>query len=57
MNRLVALFNKYKYLFFDFDGVILDSINVKTEAFGQIYKAWVKEPLKKQCSTIKLTEE
>jgi HAD superfamily hydrolase (TIGR01549 family) len=30
--------NKFKIVFWDFDGVIKDSINVKTEAFVEIFK-------------------
>jgi len=29
---------KYNYFIFDFDGVIVDSLAVKTEAFGQLFK-------------------
>ena len=32
-----------KNIFFDFDGVIADSVNVKTEAFYKIYKKYGKE--------------
>ncbi len=31
-------FDKYDYIFFDFDGVILDSVNIKTEAFAGLYR-------------------
>ena len=32
-----------KNIFFDFDGVIADSVNVKTEAFEKIYLPYGKE--------------
>ena len=35
-------------IFFDFDGVIADSVNVKTEAFAKMYESYGKE-VKKQC--------
>lgn len=35
-------FNRYDYLFFDFDGVILDSVDVKTEAFRVMYAEYGK---------------
>jgi HAD superfamily hydrolase (TIGR01549 family) len=31
---------KYQAVFFDFDGVILDSVHVKTEAFAAMYRAY-----------------
>lgn len=30
---------KIKYLFFDFDGVLAESVNIKTEAFRQMYRS------------------
>lgn len=35
--------SKYKALIFDFDGVILDSVNVKTEAFAEMYRPFGTE--------------
>jgi len=35
--------DKYKAFFFDFDGVISDSVNIKTEAFSELYKPYGKE--------------
>ena len=32
--------HNYDYLFFDFDGVILDSLDIKTEAFRELYKPY-----------------
>lgn len=36
-------FNKFKGMIFDFDGVILDSVDVKTSAFGEMYKQYGPE--------------
>ena len=38
---------KYQGIIFDFDGVILDSVNVKTEAFAEIYKNYGEEVVAK----------
>ncbi len=38
---------KYSGIVFDFDGVILDSVEVKTEAFGEIYKKYGEEVVSK----------
>lgn len=32
--------DKYKAFFFDFDGVIVDSVNVKTDTFAEIYRPY-----------------
>jgi phosphoglycolate phosphatase-like HAD superfamily hydrolase len=37
------MFKTVEAIFFDFDGVITDSVNVKTEAFAKIYKPYGKE--------------
>lgn len=34
---------KYKIFFFDFDGVIVDSLGIKTEAFGQLFSRYGKD--------------
>jgi HAD superfamily hydrolase (TIGR01549 family) len=34
---------KIKYIFFDFDGVLAESVNIKTEAFRQLYLTYGKE--------------
>ncbi len=34
---------RYKAFFFDFDGVITDSVEVKTRAFAQLFKAFGPE--------------
>jgi len=39
--------NKKKILIFDFDGVILDSVNIKTLAFQEIFKEQSKIIVKK----------
>ena len=40
-NTLILDLLKNKKLFaFDFDGVIVDSVNIKTEAFAEIYKPY-----------------
>ncbi len=39
--------NRYDYVFFDFDGVILDTVNIKTEAFKEIYKRCGRDIVKK----------
>ena len=33
---------KYNAFFFDFDGVIVDSVNIKTNAFSELYKPFGK---------------
>lgn len=35
--------NKYKAFFFDFDGVIADTVDIKTEAFGSLFKKYGKD--------------
>lgn len=40
-------FTKYKYIFCDCDGVILDSVDVKTEAFKQLYRKYGKDVVNK----------
>ena len=34
---------KYDAFFFDFDGVLADSVEVKTEAFGQLFESYGKD--------------
>lgn len=34
---------KYKIFFFDFDGVIVDSLGIKTEAFGELFSKYGKD--------------
>jgi len=40
-------FKKYDYLFFDFDGVIVDSVNIKTKAFAKLFELYGDEVVKK----------
>lgn len=40
-------FGKYKNFIFDFDGVIVDSVNVKTEAFAGLYKPFGRKIVSK----------
>jgi len=37
INKMKINLNKYKVFFFDFDGVIVDSLNIKTKAFGELF--------------------
>jgi len=39
--------NKIKAIIFDFDGVIAESVNVKTEAFAEMYKMYGESVVKK----------
>tara|TARA_B110000003_G_scaffold262752_1_gene285733 strand:- start:12595 stop:13239 length:645 start_codon:yes stop_codon:yes gene_type:complete len=39
--------NKIKAIIFDYDGVIAESVNVKTEAFAELYKPYGKEIVQK----------
>lgn len=39
--------NKYKVFFFDFDGVIVDSLDIKAEAFGELFSKYGKGISKK----------
>jgi len=39
--------SKIKTIFFDFDGVILDSVNVKTDAFAKLFEAHGNEVVNK----------
>lgn len=36
--NLIDQFSQYQYIFFDFDGVIKDSIEVKSDAFVQLFR-------------------
>ena len=37
------IFKEIQAILFDFDGVIADSVHVKTEAFAKIYEPYGKE--------------
>ena len=43
VNEVKTHIDKYKAFFFDFDGVVVDSVNVKTDAFAEIYKPYGKK--------------
>ncbi len=47
MSEVKTHIDKYKSFFFDFDGVIVDSVNIKTQAFGELFKDCGKEVVKK----------
>ena len=42
-SKFNDLINRKKLLVFDFDGVIADSVEVKTDAFAELYKSYGKE--------------
>jgi len=35
--------SKYKVFFFDFDGVLADTVNIKTQAFGELFREYGRE--------------
>ena len=43
MSEVKTHIDRYKAFFFDFDGVIADSVNVKTDAFAEIYSPYGKK--------------
>ena len=45
--QLLQMFNKYKAIIYDFDGVIVDSVNIKTQAFIKLYKEFGNDILSK----------
>ena len=46
MKLLEYILSKKKLVIFDFDGVLVDSVNVKTEAFGLMYKDYGSDVVK-----------
>lgn len=46
MNKTLD-FNSYQAILFDFDGVLAESMNVKTEAFAKLYESYGEEIVKK----------
>ena len=42
--------DKYKAILFDFDGVLVECMNVKTEAFVQLFKIYGDDIVKKAVS-------
>ena len=43
MNEGLIGIMQWQAVFFDFDGVILDSVNVKTHAFSQMFRKYGPE--------------
>ena len=41
-QKFQSFLNKKKYFIFDYDGVIVDSVDIKTEAFVNLYKEYGK---------------
>lgn len=41
------LLNNYKFFFFDFDGVIVDSLDIKAQAFGELFKDYGEDIVRK----------
>ena len=41
------MLNSYKAFIFDFDGVLVDSVNIKANAFGELFKEFGSEIQKK----------
>ncbi|ODS33770.1 MAG: hypothetical protein SCARUB_01127 [Candidatus Scalindua rubra] len=39
--------DKYRFFFFDFDGVIVDSLETKAQAFGALFKDYGEEIVRK----------
>ena len=39
--------DKYKFFFFDFDGVIVDSLGIKAEAFGSLFTEYGQDIVNK----------
>lgn len=46
-NAMRIDLGKYKAFFFDFDGVIVDSLDIKTRAFGELFSKYGKDISKK----------
>jgi len=44
--RAIDLIKSKRLLIFDFDGVLADSVEVKTEAFAEVYKAYGSDVIK-----------
>ena len=46
-NLKQPFWKSYDYFFFDFDGVIADTVNVKADAFGELFRKYGEEIAKK----------
>ena len=55
------LFHMIKAIIFDFDGVIAESVDIKTEAFAELYKYYgdevVKKAIKHQEDAVELADK
>ncbi len=47
MSEVKMHIDRYKAFFFDFDGVIVDSVDIKTQAFGELFKDYGEEVVEK----------
>jgi len=47
MNEVKTHIGRYKAFFFDFDGVIVDSVDIKTRAFAELFKDYGEETVRK----------
>ena len=47
-NRYIKpAIDSYEVFFFDFDGVIVDSLDIKSQAFGELFKDYGEDVVKK----------
>ena len=46
-SLLLQSMTKIKSIIFDYDGIIAESVNVKTEAFAELYKPFGKDIVQK----------
>ena len=47
MSEVKTHIDRYKAFFFDFDGVIVDSVDIKTRAFAELFKDYGEEAVRK----------
>jgi len=47
MSKRITEFSTMEVLFFDFDGVIVDSVDIKAKAFAQLFKRYGNEVVEK----------
>jgi len=45
-HNMKTVIDKYDIFFFDFDGVIVDSVNIKSRAFGELFKDYGEDIIK-----------